>query len=240
MTGEIDQLWQRAESMLQQRQLRDILQRRDCQPHVLVLVGTRIELPPDLEALAVRFTPRLPDAHALLKLVREEAENYARENGGRRVEADSEAVQQIVRNLRGLDPIDARRIARHLIFEDGALGPDDLPQLALAAGVAQVGMEIEQQVDAALVGLLDRLQGGAGVGRADGVVFAVHVEPAQAFGDAPAVQRPPHLAQGLPEQVDHTGFVLGLDDDQRGVGADQRGQVLQLVHGASGPWGRAR
>ncbi|GAA5067009.1 AAA family ATPase [Lysobacter panacisoli] len=113
-----------------QRQLRDIVQRRDCQPHVLVLVGHKVELPPELDAIAVRYAPRLPDANALLKLVREEAENYAREHGGKRVEVDSEAVQQIVRNLRGLDPIDARRIARHLIFEDGALGPDDLPQLA--------------------------------------------------------------------------------------------------------------
>ncbi|MDQ3205488.1 MAG: AAA family ATPase [Pseudomonadota bacterium] len=113
-----------------QRQLRDILQRRDCQPHVLVLVGHKIELPPELDALAVRYTPRLPDANALLKLVREEAEAFASENGGKRVEIDGEAVQQIVRNLRGLDPIDARRIARQLIFNDGALGPGDLPQLA--------------------------------------------------------------------------------------------------------------
>src|SRR5688572_4699479 len=113
-----------------QRLLRDIVQRRGCQPHVLVLVGHKVELPPDLDALAVRFSPRMPDANALLKLVREEAEHYARENGGRRVEVDGEAVQQIVRNLRGLDPIDARRIARQLIFNDGALGPGDLPELA--------------------------------------------------------------------------------------------------------------
>jgi AAA+ superfamily predicted ATPase len=113
-----------------QRQLREIAQRRDCEPHVLVLIGHKLELPPDLDSLAVRYTPRLPDANALLKLVREEAENYARENGGRRVEVDGEAVQQIVRNLRGIDPVDARRIARHLIFRDGALNADDLPELA--------------------------------------------------------------------------------------------------------------
>jgi len=113
-----------------QRQLREIAQRRECEPHVLVLVGHKVELPADLDALAVRFTPRLPDANALLKLVREEAENYARENGGRRVEADGEAVKQIVRNLQGIDAVDARRIARHLIFRDGALNADDLPELA--------------------------------------------------------------------------------------------------------------
>jgi AAA+ superfamily predicted ATPase len=113
-----------------QRQLRDIVQRRGCQPHVLVLVGHRVELPAELEPFAVRFTPRLPDAAALLKLVREEATAYATEHGGRRVEVDQDAVRLIVRNLQGLSLTDARRIARHLIFRDGVLGPDDLPELA--------------------------------------------------------------------------------------------------------------
>ncbi|MET0808280.1 MAG: AAA family ATPase [Pseudoxanthomonas sp.] len=113
-----------------QRQLRDIVQRRHCQPHVVVLVGAKVELSPELEAVAVRFNPRLPDANALLKMVREEAADYARENGGRRVEADAEAVQQIVRNLQGLSLTDARRIARQLIYDDGALGAADLPQLS--------------------------------------------------------------------------------------------------------------
>ncbi|MBS7457367.1 AAA family ATPase [Coralloluteibacterium stylophorae] len=113
-----------------QRQVREICQRRDCQPHVLVLVGMKVELPPDLELLATRVSLRLPDANALLKIVREEAAAYAKENGGRRVEVDQQAVAQIVRNLAGLSALDARRIARHLIHDDGALGPDDLPHLA--------------------------------------------------------------------------------------------------------------
>ena len=113
-----------------QRQVRDILQRRGCLPHVLVLVGHKVELPSDLEALAVRFTPRLPDANALLKLVREEAMAYQAGHGGRRVEADAAVVAQIVRNLRGLSLTDARRIARQLIFNDGVICSDDLPELA--------------------------------------------------------------------------------------------------------------
>ena len=113
-----------------QRQLRDLIEHRDCLAHVLVLIGHKVELPPELDSLAVRYTPQLPDANARLKIVREEAATYARENGGRRVEVDGEAVQQIVRNLRGLDPIDVRRIARQLICDDGALGPGDLPALA--------------------------------------------------------------------------------------------------------------
>ncbi|MDR6674547.1 AAA family ATPase [Xanthomonas sp. 1678] len=113
-----------------QRLLRDIVERRHSQPHVLVLIGAKIELPPELEALATRFNPRLPDANALLKMVQEEAAGYAREFSGRRVEVDGEAVKQILRNLQGLSLIDARRIARQLIYADGALSASDLPQLA--------------------------------------------------------------------------------------------------------------
>ena len=112
------------------RQVRDILQRRNCLPHVMVLVGNKVELPEDLEAHAVRFRPRLPGSEALLKMVKDEATAYAREHGGKRVEVDPEAVKQIVRNLRGLSETDARRIARHLIFRDGVLDADDLPELA--------------------------------------------------------------------------------------------------------------
>lgn len=49
---------------------------------MLVLVGHKVELPPELDTLAVRYTPQLPDANARLKIVRAEAEDYARENGG--------------------------------------------------------------------------------------------------------------------------------------------------------------
>ncbi|HMA15215.1 MAG TPA: AAA family ATPase, partial [Kiloniellaceae bacterium] len=113
-----------------QRQLREILQRRDCLAHTVVLVGHRVELPGALDARAVRLRLRLPDANALLKLVREEIAAFQREHQGRRVETDDAVVRRIVRNLQGLDAMDARRIARHLIHDDGALGPNDLPELA--------------------------------------------------------------------------------------------------------------
>ncbi|MBB3276416.1 MULTISPECIES: AAA family ATPase [unclassified Pseudoxanthomonas] len=112
-----------------QRALRDLIQRRHCLPHVIVLIGHKIELPPELESMAVRFSPRLPDATALQKMLGEEADGYARENGGRRVEVDGDAARQVLRNLQGLSLSDARRIARQLIHADGALNADDLPQL---------------------------------------------------------------------------------------------------------------
>ena len=113
-----------------QRQLRDILQRRDSLPHTLVLVGHKVELPAELEAKAVRYRPRLPDAAALRRMVVEQAQAYAAEHGGRRVEKDPQVLERIVRNLQGLALGDARRIARQLVFDDGVLDETDLPQLA--------------------------------------------------------------------------------------------------------------
>lgn len=113
-----------------QRLLRETLERRGSKAHTLVLVGAKIELPPDLEHHAVRFSLRLPDERALLKLVQDEATIYMREHGGKRVEVDQEALKVIVRNLRGLSLTEARRLARHLIFSDGALHFGDLPELA--------------------------------------------------------------------------------------------------------------
>src|SRR5690606_25990293 len=80
-----------------QRQMRDILQRRDCLPHTLVLVGHKVELPAELESKAVRYRPRLPDAAALRRMVAEQAQAYAAEHGGRRVETDPQALERIVR-----------------------------------------------------------------------------------------------------------------------------------------------
>ena len=112
------------------RMLREILDRRACLEHTVVLVGNKIELSADLEAMAVRFALRLPDENALLKMVNDEAGLYQRENGGRRVEVDKSVLAILVRNLRGLSLAEARRIARHLIFRDGAIGEQDLPELA--------------------------------------------------------------------------------------------------------------
>ncbi len=113
-----------------QRMLREILERRGCLEHTVVLVGNRIELPPELETLAVRFSLSLPDEATLLKVVNDEVGVYQRENSGRRVTVDKAVLAVIVRNLRGLSLMEARRIARHLVFRDGAIGEADLPELS--------------------------------------------------------------------------------------------------------------
>lgn len=109
------------------RALRELVQRHDCASHVLVMVGARIELAPELERLAVRMPISLPSAEALRRIVAEEAARYAREHDGRRVEVDPQAMSAILRNLSGLDAVEARRVAARLIFDDGVVCARDVP-----------------------------------------------------------------------------------------------------------------
>ena len=113
---------------MSQRLLREIVQRQRSAAHTIVLVGAKIELPDELEALALRVPLSLPDLKELAGIMRGEAVAWQRECG-RKLEVDNEAARTIVRNLLGLTAPDARRIVRKLIYNDGALGQADLPIL---------------------------------------------------------------------------------------------------------------
>jgi hypothetical protein len=71
------------------RMLREVVLGHAAAKHTVVLIGSKIELPPELEPLATRVEMRLPDEAALGKLVRDEAFAYSREHGGKRVEIDA-------------------------------------------------------------------------------------------------------------------------------------------------------
>jgi hypothetical protein len=113
------------------RQVREIVQRENSAAHTLVLVGAKIELPPELEALCTRVPLALPDIKELAGILRGEAAAWQRENN-RNLTVDNDAARSIVRNLVGLTATDARKIVRKLIYNDGALNADDLPELMKA------------------------------------------------------------------------------------------------------------
>lgn len=113
------------------RQVREIVQRENSAAHTLVLVGAKIELPPELEALCTRVPLALPDIKELAGILRGEAAAWQRENN-RALPVDNDAARSIVRNLVGLSATDARKIVRKLIYNDGALNADDLPELMKA------------------------------------------------------------------------------------------------------------
>lgn len=95
----------------------------------LFLVSHRLNLPPELQRLAVRLTLELPSDEELFNIVREEVRAYSAANAGRRVRTDRAAIQQLIANLRGVTHSDARRLIRSAIVEDGALTLDDVPDI---------------------------------------------------------------------------------------------------------------
>jgi hypothetical protein len=116
---------------MSQRQMREIVQRQHSAAHTLVLIGAKVELPQELDALATRVPLSLPDIKELAGIMRGEAAAWQRENK-RNLEVDNDAARTIVRNLLGLTAPDARRIVRKLIYNDGALNANDLPELMQA------------------------------------------------------------------------------------------------------------
>lgn len=95
----------------------------------LVLVSHALALPPELSRLAVRLSLSMPSDEQLAAIVREEATHWTAQNQGRRVRTDNRTLEQVVRNLRGTTHAEARRLARNLIADDGAITQEDLPAL---------------------------------------------------------------------------------------------------------------
>ena len=100
-------------------------------PHTLVLVSHRIDLPEELRAHTVHFQLQLPARHELEQLVDDLATAWARRTG-QRVKTDRRTLERLVDNLRGLPLVDARRLARGAIVDDGAITEADLPELQRA------------------------------------------------------------------------------------------------------------
>lgn len=109
------------------RLLKDIALAHARIPHTLVLVSHQLQLPEELRRFAATFRLRLPTEDELQLIIREEAQAWSRNHGGRKVKSDAESVHALVRNLRGTTFSDARRLARGAIADDGAISLGDVP-----------------------------------------------------------------------------------------------------------------
>ena len=121
------------------------------------------------------------------------------------------------------------RADQHQGVLDRCLAQDDFAHQAQGHRIAQVGLEIEQQEHCRLGALLDR---GQRQGRIGNGAFAlvVHVDAAQALGDAPGEQRAQRLRNGVPETVDDAAFLDRFNDQQRRARAQQGGEILIDAH----------
>ncbi|HEY5791326.1 MAG TPA: AAA family ATPase [Gammaproteobacteria bacterium] len=113
------------------RQLRELVQSAEARRQTVLLLSPQLELPEELRGHAALFELALPDKAALRALVEAEALAWGREHQ-RAVKAKAEALDALVRGLVGMTLVDARRLVRKVIWDDGSIDADDLPRVLAA------------------------------------------------------------------------------------------------------------
>lgn len=144
------------------RLLKDICMRYKDVPRQIVLISHSVTLPAELEPFSIRFEIAMPTDAERRSIIQRVADDWAAENPGSRVKADSKAYEMLVRNLAGLTHRDIDQLARKAIFVDGAITKSDLPgvmqakyELLNRGGALQFDYETARFKD---VGGLERLK----------------------------------------------------------------------------------
>jgi len=115
------------------RALRDLAQKLTSTRSALVLTGNPVALPPDLDALAVRFNLQLPDENELRAMIRETIDSISARQPVR-VELDRDDAQRIVHALSGLTLNQARQVIAQAIVNDNRLSAADLATIVRRKG----------------------------------------------------------------------------------------------------------
>lgn len=111
------------------RLLKEIAMRHEQLHHSVILLSHALTIPAEIKRYCAQMELSLPSDEELLHLVREEATLWSNRNQGQKVKTDSRTLDKLVANLRGMTWSDARRLARGVIVDDGAITNTDLPEL---------------------------------------------------------------------------------------------------------------
>ena len=115
------------------RALRDLAQKLTSTRSAIVLTGNPIELPADLDAIAVRFTLQLPDEQEMREVIRAVIESVT---ARQRVQVDlsRDDAQRMVHALSGLTLNQARQVIAQAIVDDGRLSASDIQMIIKRKG----------------------------------------------------------------------------------------------------------
>lgn len=113
------------------RLVKDICQTHDRCARTVVLISHEIVLPRELEHFCARFQLSFPTPDERRLIVETIASEWTKTHGGK-VKTDRKSFDLLVENLAGLSVGDTQRLARKVIFDDGALLPSDLPAVMQA------------------------------------------------------------------------------------------------------------
>ena len=95
----------------------------------LLIAGTSVDLPPELDALAVRYRLALPGPDDYRRTILATMQ-WLEQGGQAQVEVQSSDVDAFVTALNGLTLNGARQALAHVALEDGRLSRDDVSRLA--------------------------------------------------------------------------------------------------------------
>jgi hypothetical protein len=115
------------------RYLRSLAQKLTSTRSAIVLTGSPIELPADLDALAVRFELQLPDEQELRDVIRSVVDSISARQPVR-VDLNRDDAQRMVRALSGLTLNQARQVIAAAIVDDGCLSVADLQAIIKRKG----------------------------------------------------------------------------------------------------------
>ena len=115
------------------RALREVGEKMAHTPAAIVLTGEPLELPRDLEAMAVRFELELPDEEERRAVVREVVDAMKARQPVH-VDLSRDDVHQLIQALSGLTLHQTRRVIAQAILDDGRLSPLDIERVIRLKG----------------------------------------------------------------------------------------------------------
>ena len=111
------------------RLIKEIAQTHDRAARTLVFVSHSFDVPAELKRLAARVEMSLPSSEEVREIVIEEARRYGKLNSAAKVRSEKEVLDKLTRLLTGLSHQDVQRLVRSVIFDDGAITEDELPEI---------------------------------------------------------------------------------------------------------------
>ncbi|MBT8115005.1 MAG: AAA family ATPase, partial [Arenicella sp.] len=97
--------------------------------HTLILLSQSVELPEELKPKATHYRLPLPTKSELTSMVNSLALELLDNTDAQLKVSEKGIIKRLVANLCGLSFVDAERMARHAIFNDGIINQDDLDEL---------------------------------------------------------------------------------------------------------------
>jgi hypothetical protein len=116
-----------------ERTLRELAQRLTSTRSAIVMTGDPLELPRDIESMAVRFRLELPDDEELREAVRTVIDSVGHRQQVR-VELTRDEAQRLVHALAGLTLNQARQVIAQAIVDDGTLSGADVQTVIKCKG----------------------------------------------------------------------------------------------------------